>query len=81
MVYTARFLEPTYTIRNRWQYNNWMVASAGFLAGEVAGSTWEQEVQTRIFDALNMTESFPSFELAQYAENRVCRCLLRGILF
>ena len=36
-----RFLSPTYQIREKWQYNNWMVLAAGYLAGYTQNQTWD----------------------------------------
>jgi CubicO group peptidase (beta-lactamase class C family) len=52
-----RFLEPTADFRSIFEYNNFMFMSAGHLAGEVTGSTWEDVVRTRIFEPLGMKDS------------------------
>ena len=54
-----RFLKPAYDFRTRWLYQNVMFLAAGQAAGKAAGSTWEQLIQQRIFDALGMTVSKP----------------------
>ena len=54
-----RFLEPAYDFRTRWLYQNVMFLAAGQAAGKAAGSTWEQLIQQRIFDALGMNVSKP----------------------
>lgn len=40
--------------RARFQYNNLMFMTAGYVGGRIAGSSWEQLVQRQIFDPLNM---------------------------
>ena len=57
LVRRLRFLEPSRTFRDVYQYNNLMYVTAGFLAGEVAHSTWERLVTERIFAPLGMTAS------------------------
>jgi len=52
-----RFLESNADFRSIFQYNNFMFMSAGVLAGEVTGSTWEDVVRTRIFEPLGMKDS------------------------
>ena len=52
-----RFLEPTADFRSIFEYNNFMFMSAGHLAGEVTGSTWEDVVRSRIFEPLGMKDS------------------------
>jgi len=57
-----RFLEPNADFRSMFQYNNFMFMTAGHLAGEVTGSTWEDVVRTRIFEPLGMKDSYFSVE-------------------
>ncbi len=52
-----RYLEPSTSFRGRWQYQNLMYMTAGYLAANVAGTTWEDLVQTKIFDPLGMKRS------------------------
>jgi CubicO group peptidase (beta-lactamase class C family) len=57
LVYRLRYLEPSKSFRSTYQYQNLMYVTAGFLAGELAGSSWEQLVRQRIFQPLGMTGS------------------------
>jgi CubicO group peptidase (beta-lactamase class C family) len=57
LVRRIRYLEPSHTFREVYQYNNLMYVTAGFLAGEVAGKSWEDLVEQRIFTPLGMTSS------------------------
>ncbi|WP_216901002.1 serine hydrolase [Nocardia alni] len=50
-----RHLEPNRTFREVWQYNNLMYLIAGYLAGELLGSSWEQGIRERLFTPLGMT--------------------------
>ncbi len=52
-----RYLEPNADIRTVVQYNNLMYMTAGYLAGHLAGTSWEDVVQDRIFAPLGMAES------------------------
>ncbi len=52
-----RFLEPTATFRQRYQYNNLMFMTAGVLVEQVAGRPWEALIKDRIFTPLGMTRS------------------------
>lgn len=53
-------------LRQRYQYNNLMFMTAGYLAGRVAGSSWEDLVRAGIFEPLGMTAS--SFTIADLAK-------------
>lgn len=52
-----RYLEPNRDLRREFQYNNLMFMTAGYLAGKLAGSTWEDAVSARIFKPLGMRSS------------------------
>lgn len=49
-----RHFELSAEPRARFQYNNLMYMTAGYLGGRISGGTWEQLVQNQIFDPLNM---------------------------
>ncbi len=55
LVSRLRYLEPTEPFRSAWQYQNLMFTAAGYLGGELAGSTWEQATRQRLFEPLGMT--------------------------
>ena len=57
LVRRLRYLEPNRTFRDVYQYNNLMYVTAGFLAGEVAGKSWEELVKERIYVPLGMARS------------------------
>ncbi len=52
-----RYLEPNKDFRTAFQYQNLMFMTAGYLAGQIAGTTWEQLVRKSIFEPLGMTGS------------------------
>jgi len=51
------YMEATYPLRSRWQYNNFMFLTAGYLVEQVTGKSWEDNVRERIFQPLGMTSS------------------------
>ncbi|MCA9524027.1 MAG: serine hydrolase [Myxococcales bacterium] len=57
LVRRLKYLPPTADFRQRFQYNNLMYMLAGYLAGKVAGSSWETLIRTRILQPLGMTRS------------------------
>lgn len=52
-----RYLQPNRDLRREFQYNNLMFMTAGYLAGKLGGSTWEDAVTARIFQPLGMRSS------------------------
>jgi CubicO group peptidase (beta-lactamase class C family) len=52
-----RHFELSAEPRARFQYNNLMYMTAGYLGGKVAGSSWEALVQRNLFEPLGMTNT------------------------
>ena len=51
------YLELSRPLRAKFQYNNLMFMSAGYLAEVITGKSWEENVRTRIFEPLGMSRS------------------------
>lgn len=62
-----QYLEPNKGFRYVFQYQNMMFMTAGYLVGEVAGTTWESFIQERFFEPLEMKESNVSVNDSQKA--------------
>jgi CubicO group peptidase (beta-lactamase class C family) len=65
MLDRLQYLEPNRDFRTYFQYQNLMYMTAGYLAGEAAGMSWEGLVRQRIFEPLGMTSSNFSVEDTQ----------------
>lgn len=52
-----RYLEPSKTFRETFQYNNLMYVAAGFLCAERARMSWEDLIRKRLFEPLEMKNS------------------------
>jgi CubicO group peptidase (beta-lactamase class C family) len=50
----VRLLDPSYSFRSSFIYQNVMYAAAGAVVEAVSGQSWEQMMRTRIFDPLGM---------------------------
>jgi CubicO group peptidase (beta-lactamase class C family) len=48
------YLEPSADLREKFQYNNLMFLTAGYLTEVITGKTWEEAVRARILDPLGM---------------------------
>lgn len=69
LVRRLRYMEPNKTFRDVYQYNNLMFVTAGYLAGAMAGSTWEDLVRERIFVPVGMTRSNTSTRDSMQADD------------
>lgn len=57
LLYIIRYFEPSTSLRQTWQYNNFMFLAQGVLAEKLSGKTWEQLIQQNLFTPLGMTAS------------------------
>ncbi|MBA2306404.1 MAG: serine hydrolase [Acidobacteria bacterium] len=51
------YLEPNEGFREKFQYQNLMFLTAGHLTAEVAGTSWEDVIRTRILEPIGMKNS------------------------
>ena len=47
-------LPPSADLREKWQYNNFMYLTAGFLVEQLTGKSWEAAVRSLVFEPLGM---------------------------
>lgn len=52
-----QYLAFSSDLRTRFQYNNLMFMTAGYLVGRLAGSSWEEALRASIFEPLRMSRS------------------------
>lgn len=51
------YLQPNEDFREKFQYQNLMFLTAGYLTGQVAGTSWEDVLRSRILEPLGMTST------------------------
>lgn len=54
LFHRLKYLEPTFSFRSRYQYQNLMFMTAGYLTERITGQSWDQQVRDRIFTPLGM---------------------------
>ncbi|WP_054950681.1 serine hydrolase [Numidum massiliense] len=69
LIERLRYLEPNVDFREKWQYQNLMYTTAGYMAGKLAGDSWEGFVRERLLTPLEMHESNFSVEEMQRLPN------------
>jgi CubicO group peptidase (beta-lactamase class C family) len=57
LVERLRYLEMNADLRERFQYNNLMFLTAGYLTEVLSGRTWEEAVRSQVFVPLGMARS------------------------
>jgi CubicO group peptidase (beta-lactamase class C family) len=69
MLKRIRYLQPSFEIRERYQYGNLMYFTAGLALEQMTGKSWEDLVRERILNPLNMTHTNFSVEETQKTKN------------
>jgi hypothetical protein len=64
-----RHLEPSESFRSTFQYSNQMYMTAGYLAGQISGSTWETFTRRRLLEPLGMSRSTFSVDSMRQTDN------------
>ena len=57
LVKRIQYMEPSFGVREKWQYNNFMFLIQGVIAEKLSGKSWEDNVRDNIFKPLGMTHS------------------------
>lgn len=60
MVDRLRYLEPSRGFRDRYQYQNLMFMTAGYLIEKISGQTWDEFIRQRFFEPMEMKNSATS---------------------
>ncbi|MEI2710883.1 MAG: serine hydrolase [Chitinophagaceae bacterium] len=69
LVQRIQYMQPTYGVREKWQYNNFMYLVQGVLAEKKWDKKWEEIVQQKIFDSIGFkTSNFSVIDLAKAAD-------------
>ncbi len=53
----VQYQEPSYELRERYQYNNFMFMAQGLVIEKLTGKSWEENIQERIFKPLGMSKT------------------------
>ena len=71
IIYNLRFLKQTSQFRTKYDYDNLMYIVAGEVISRVSGLSWEEFVESRIMQPLQMTESAASYDRLRDKKNVV----------
>jgi len=57
-----QYMEPSASLREKWQYNNFMFMAQGMVIEKLTGKSWEENIREKIFQPLGMTNSDASLD-------------------
>ena len=69
IIHNLRFLKQASQFRTKYDYDNLLYIVAGEVVARVSGMSWEDFIQTKIMDPLQMTESAPNYDLLKDKNN------------
>jgi CubicO group peptidase (beta-lactamase class C family) len=79
LIKNLAYLKFSKGFRAVWQYQNLMYVTAGYLVGQLTGTTWEDFTQKRIFEPLGMQRScFSSDAMQAYGDYAMPYKIERG---
>jgi CubicO group peptidase (beta-lactamase class C family) len=61
IIHNLRYLKQVSGFRTKWDYDNLLYIVAGEVVARVSGMSWEDFIEKRIMQALNMTQSAASY--------------------
>src|SRR5216684_5364882 len=67
LIQRLQFLEPNKPLRSRFQYNNLMFMTAGYIVGQLNGKNWEDTIRERVLAPLGMNGTTFSVKDSQNA--------------
>lgn len=69
MLQRIQYMQPSFAVREKWQYNNFMFFAQGMLSEKIWGKKWEQLVKEKIFDSIGFkTSNFSIIDLSKSAD-------------
>jgi CubicO group peptidase (beta-lactamase class C family) len=57
LVQRIQYMEPSASLREKWQYNNFMFLLQGVVTEKITGKSWEDNIREKIFKPLGMDSS------------------------
>src|SRR5205814_1640582 len=61
IIHQMRYIQPDYSFRSSFEYQNLMYMVAGEVIHKVSGKPWDQFIKDSLFRPLGMTRTFPNY--------------------
>ncbi len=62
LIARVQYMEPTFGVRQKWQYNNFMFAAQGAIIAHITGKSWGDNIKENFFTPLGMSRSDVSID-------------------
>ncbi|HEX5154258.1 MAG TPA: serine hydrolase [Parafilimonas sp.] len=64
-----QYMEPSASLREKWQYNNFMFLLQGIVTEKITGKSWEDNIREKIFKPLGMDSADVSLDEWRQSNN------------
>ncbi|HEX5152740.1 MAG TPA: serine hydrolase [Parafilimonas sp.] len=71
IIHQMRYIQPAYSFRSSFIYQNLMYMVAGEVIHKVSGKTWDQFIKDSLFSRLNMNNTFPNYQQSLVSNNHI----------
>lgn len=71
IIHQMRFIQPAYSFRSSFTYQNLMYMVAGEVIRKVSGIPWEKFIKDSLFTRLGMNNTFPSYKESLVSNNHI----------
>ena len=62
IIHQMRYIQPAYSFRSSFAYQNLMYMVAGEVIRKVSGITWDKFIKDSLFTRLGMNNTFPNYK-------------------
>jgi len=69
-LYKLRDVDPSYSLRSSFIYQNLMYLAAGKVIEKVSGQSWESFLKKRIYEPLQMNETYAKYKMVLEQDNK-----------
>lgn len=71
IIHQMRYIEPEYSFRSSFIYQNLMYMVAGEVIHKVSGVTWDKFIKDSLFTPLGMSNTYPNYKQSLVHSNRL----------
>ncbi len=71
IIHRMRFLQPTYSFRSSFTYQNLMYMVAGEVIHKISGKPWDQFIKDSLFTPLGMHHTYPNYKQSLVGNNHI----------
>jgi CubicO group peptidase (beta-lactamase class C family) len=71
IIHQMRYIQPTYSFRSSFVYQNLMYMVAGEVIHKISGVTWDKFVKDSLFTRLGMNNTYPNYKQSLASNNHI----------